>query len=117
MWSRCSTQEHWSVSYQQEFNTHYKYFQNDEYAEYRKAQADGKVIQYQSLSNTWMDITDNFEIMKSPYLRIKPEEPEFKVGNWIQHPDNYVFMFTVLFSLGLILEIMETWLRKKKMGI
>lgn len=76
---------------------------NDEYVEFRKALCEGKVIQIwdvikQHLSDASKDIYDwrDFKSFtrSSPFsssidkYRIKPEEPKFKVGDWVIFEDN-----------------------------
>ena len=64
---------------------------NDEYCTYRKVLADGKTIEYYTIANYKCTITrmDELEdLIKSNHsgkyiFRIKPEEPEFKIGDWI----------------------------------
>lgn len=69
------------------------YVLNDSYSDYRKALAEGKIVQEQDYFNKqWRDMkTDNFHgASKTLYegvYRIKPEEPKFKVGDWVVHPD------------------------------
>ena len=60
---------------------------NDSYIEFRKAMAEGKVIQYSRLVDdcpTWVDI--NMAVWPfdkgAKHYRIKPDEPTFKVGDW-----------------------------------
>ena len=63
----------------------------DEYVEFRKALAEGKTIEYYTIVNYKYPITrmDELEVLikanhSGKYIfRIKPEEPEFKVGDWI----------------------------------
>ena len=64
---------------------------NDEYSTYRKALAEGKSIQmlcrYDKMEPIWDDMTEviksiGFVDVKENY-RIKPEEPKFKVGDWV----------------------------------
>ena len=65
---------------------------NDEYVEFRKALAEGKTVQH-NLANlgTWIDITtDNFIDPltfndSTPCYRIKPDEPKFKVGDFVRY--------------------------------
>jgi len=71
--------EVWSINYEPLFDPSSKYVQNDEYAEFRKAQADGKIIQYTKL----MSIVDKLEDYIPEDLCIKPDEPKFKVGDWV----------------------------------
>ena len=61
---------------------------NDEYLPYKKALAEGKIVQYKGLSTqTWCTIQPElghtFGVMHVSNYRIKPEEPELKVGDWI----------------------------------
>ena len=60
---------------------------NDKYVELRKALAEGKIIQiYYEINNTWNDIIKTkFKDNLSNY-RIKPEEPEFKTGDFVKTP-------------------------------
>ena len=64
---------------------------DDIYRDYRKAEAEGKTIEYSTIANYKYPITrmDELEVLikanhSGKYIfRIKPEEPEFKVGDWI----------------------------------
>lgn len=67
------------------------YVINDEFVELRKALAEGKSIQmlcrYDKMEPIWDDMTEviksmGFVDVKENY-RIKPEEPKFKVGDWV----------------------------------
>ena len=67
------------------------YVINDQFAEIRKALAEGKSIQmlcrYDKMEPIWDDMTEviksiGFVDVKENY-RIKPEEPKFKVGDWV----------------------------------
>ncbi len=73
---------------------------NDEYSEFRKALAEGKIIQIydvieQHISNPsldkfgWKDFksfTASSPFSKTPdFYRIKPDEPKFKVGDFVTH--------------------------------
>lgn len=78
---------------------------DDEYVEFRKALAEGKVVQYnfgnyginrKDFPNTWKDLDLSIGILADracpENYRIKPEEPKFKVGDWIRDlRDNSVF--------------------------
>jgi len=67
---------------------------NDKYVEFRKALAENKTIQYENsnLNEVWNFIDLTEEDLKqrdiSTYcinrLRIKPDEPKFKVGDWVR---------------------------------
>ena len=60
---------------------------NDEYFTYRKALAEGKIIQINnSKPGTWIDIdTDKLANYNPSFLRIKPDEPKFKVGDFVRY--------------------------------
>lgn len=77
------------------WNGHYgaQYIIDDEYVEFRKALAEGKTIQcnakegenditYTAYGHTWWEDTTEFKYATTFY-RIKPEEPKFKVGDWV----------------------------------
>lgn len=77
---------------------------NDEYAEFRKALAEGKTVQYnfgnyglnkKDFPNTWKDINLSIGILSDRAhpnnYRIKPEKPKFKVGDWIRTPHRGIF--------------------------
>lgn len=58
---------------------------NDDYCTYRKALVEGKTVQaYYKFNDTWNDIIKpEFKDNVSNY-RIKPEEPKFKIGDFIR---------------------------------
>lgn len=58
---------------------------NDEYVEFRKALAEGKTIQYIDREEYWNDIKFNIDNYHLSKLRIKPESPKFKVGDFVIH--------------------------------
>jgi len=72
----------WSITYEPTFVKSFHYVQNDEYAEFRKAYFDGKTIEVY-LGSYWVDFTNNWGL-PIKYYRIKPEEPEFKKGDWVR---------------------------------
>ena len=57
---------------------------DDQYVEFRKALADGKTIEerYYTPTDHWGKHLSGFAVSPK-MLRIKPKEPEFKVGDWI----------------------------------
>lgn len=59
---------------------------NDEFVEFRKALAEGKTIEYLGQSsNLWQELEDaNFNLHQTCY-RIKPDEPKFKVGDFVRY--------------------------------
>ena len=92
------------------------YVINDEYATYRKALAEGKTVQYnfgnhginkKDFPNEWKDLDQSIGILADracpENYRIKPEEPKFKVGDWVRDlRDNRVFQInSVNFNLKL----------------
>ena len=64
---------------------------DDEFVEFRKALAEGKTIQmyckYDGVPPFWDDMTEVIKsigfVMAKDNYRIKPEEPKFKVGDWV----------------------------------
>lgn len=77
------------------FNTndaYYIYVINDEYVELRKAIAEGKTIQFHYINPTlgldeWQTINDINSLTFSHSIdlyRIKPEKPQFKIGDWVE---------------------------------
>lgn len=85
------------------------YIINDEYVEFRKALAEGKIIQQQDYySKEWIDMkTDKFhgasDTQYEGVYRIKPDELKFKVGDWVRDlRNNNVFQInSVNFNLNL----------------
>lgn len=70
-------------------DTYYIYVINDEYVEFRKALAEGKTVQYCLSKNyhpdVWYNLDSRVGFHHSPdEYRIKPEEPQFKVGDWVR---------------------------------
>ena len=72
------------------------YVLNDSYSTYRKALAEGKTVQYnfgnhginkKDFPNEWKDLDQSIGILADracpENYRIKPEEPKFKVGDWV----------------------------------
>jgi len=84
--------------WQKKVNDHWQYegpyVINDKYVDFRKALAESKTIQvksysvYNSFDYTDLTITDAtpLESFCVEDLRIKPDEPKFKVGDWARHP-------------------------------
>ena len=59
---------------------------NDEYVEFRKALAEGKVIEYLGQSsNLWHEVPEPNFILHPTCYRIKPNEPKFKVGDFVRY--------------------------------
>ena len=89
---------------------------DDEFVEFRKALAEGKTVQYnfgnfgtnkKDFPNTWKDLDLSVGILADracpENYRTKPEEPKFKIGDWVRDlRDNRVFQInSVNFNLNL----------------
>jgi hypothetical protein len=92
---------------------------NDEYVEFRKALAEGKIIQYKNDSGGWSNITDPWFVDPVENYRIKPEEPKFKVGDFVYYFEDCSAQVK---SIGEIKEInpkgmciSNSWLGNKSM--
>ena len=78
---------------------------DDEYVEFRKALAEGKIIQQQDYySKEWIDMkTDKFhgasDTQYEGIYRIKPDEPKFKVGDWVIHNQKFKIVTKVVDGL------------------
>ena len=87
VWRKDYWTDSWFFCRQPEFSTGYVYIQNDGYAELRKADVDGKTIQWKNTTtNEWVDYKSSDSKLYTlglQHYRIKPEEPEFKVGDWV----------------------------------
>lgn len=59
VWSKLTTNK-WHIILEPSFSLEYKYVQNDEYAEFRKALVDGKNVQYYVDGFTGWQYTNNF---------------------------------------------------------
>lgn len=59
------------------------YIINDEYVEFRKALAEGKTIEYLNANGDWVIKGSMIFQYPSTAYRIKPEEPKFKVGDYV----------------------------------
>ena len=58
------------------------------YREFHMALAEGKTVEYLGYKNEWKNLTENcrkLEGIRLEELRIKPEEPKFKIGDWVIH--------------------------------
>ena len=90
------------------------YVQDDEYAELRKAQADGKVIQWRDKNKeNWTDYRpEDYTYWANDVARyrIKPDEPTFKVGDWVRHGDAIEFLsMPALDYYGENSKVLEIW--------
>ena len=73
---------------------------DDSYSIYRKALAEGKIIQldeaakFSDPNRGWVDLScksfgSSTHLFPVNYYRIKPEEPKFKKGDWVIHNGEY----------------------------
>ena len=61
---------------------------DDYYAEFRRALAEGKIVEYLGYKNEWKNLTENcrkLEGIPIEELRVKPERHKFKIGDWVIH--------------------------------
>ena len=75
----------WYIEYTPDFLPNSDYTQNDEYAEFRKALAEGKKVQVKDCEYYWVDgvvcrPTQKFE---GPIHIYRIKEPKLKVGDWV----------------------------------
>ena len=83
---------------------------DDSFSEFRKALAEGRTVQYnfgnyginrENFPNTWKDLDPSIGILADracpENYRIKPEEPKFKVGDWLIeiHSNSYAKVLDV----------------------
>lgn len=61
-----------------------KYIIDDEYSIFRKSLAEEKTIQCLNIKNNWIDLKNPLFNADVKDYRIKPEEPKFKVGDWVR---------------------------------
>ena len=100
------------------------YVLNDSYSDYRKALAEGKTLQYnfgnyginkKDFPDSWKDLDLSIGILADrtcpENYRIKPEEPKFKVGDWVRDGKNiYKFIEpSSTYSYELSLNRCELW--------
>ena len=98
---------------------------NDEYVEFRKALAEGNTIQYYECIYQhemdlnldrydwldWKSATPSSSFTKTLKYRIKPEEPKFKVGDWVRDGEN-IYQFiepSSIYSYESSLQRCELW--------
>ena len=65
---------------------------DDEYVEFRKALAEGKTVEYLDFRDEWRNLKENcrkLEGVDLSRLRVKPDVPKFKVGDWVIHNGVY----------------------------
>lgn len=101
------------------------YVLNDSYSDYRKALAEGKSIEFYELVDEdefdstkdvykwleWRSATPSSAFTKTLNYRIKPEEPKFKVGDWVRDGKT-IYQFiepSSTYSYKLSLDRCELW--------
>jgi len=86
VWKKKTPYSEWHIDNTPNWCKDYFYVQNDKYAEFRKALVDGKELQYtEDDGKTWSTHYRKLDTwFNTKNIRIKPEEPEFKVGDWVQ---------------------------------
>lgn len=107
IWHRLHPDNKWDftkdLQEDEEYNS-YGYVINDEYVEFRKALAEGKTIQIAGLNpiahphahkNTWEDMQGTVFNKAIELYRIKPEEPKFKIGDWIRQGDYVIKVYRI----------------------
>lgn len=93
VWVRILNTRAWQQTYTPTFEEFETIVQDDKYADLRKAQVDGKTIQFYNTRNgmydsrlateQWHDTISICNTGRVSHHRIKPNEPEFKVGDWV----------------------------------
>ena len=93
-WSDCQSEDIWRIT--DENISKVLIVINDEYATYRKALAEGKIVEVATDHNDidgyiWESMEDDeFHHFNIDEIRIKPEEPKFKVGDWVVNRINEI---------------------------
>ncbi len=115
VWYIMQGREYWQISLEPNFYEDYTYVQNDEYAEFRKALADGKTIQYYVDSFVgWQDTKtfDNTFDLPNSY-RIKPDSPNLKKGDWFT-VNSLAHVASGVYQVDEEIEIRQDYLLIKK---
>ena len=88
-WSNCQSEDIWRIP--DKNISKVLIVINDEYATYRKALAEGKIVEVATDYNDvdgyiWKSIEDKeFHYFNIDEIRIKPERHKFKSGDWVVH--------------------------------
>ncbi len=95
-WSSCQSEDIWRIPDKNIYKV--LIVIDDEYVEFRKALAEGKTLQYnfgnfgtnkKDFPDIWKDLDLSIGILADracpENYRVKPEEPRFKVGDWVIH--------------------------------
>jgi len=102
VWIKDYNTQDWLLSKNPEFSIDLTYVQNDDYTEFRKALVDGKVLQWFNENlNIWVDYKEEdakFFLMCKDKYRIKPDELEYKIGDWVVIPESTQPSYITQFS-------------------
>lgn len=109
----------WKTLEDPKFILNYKYVINDEYVEFRKALVEGKTIQFDTSyhypkTGEWVDLDFTLDNCKhflrdSKFYRIKPDEPKFKVGDWVRSKSAGIFLLKSQASIDACNECFSDW--------
>ncbi len=97
VWERDTTHTTWSISapHNRFLYANYIYIIDDEYAELRKAYADGKTIEmWSTIHNIWLEVTEEIGSVQNRKYRIKPEKKTYYY-QWEKLIDNEIIKRTV----------------------
>lgn len=85
----------WELLDNPQFYKDVMYVQNDEYCKLRKALIDGKTVEYSLPTTNQWNVVDNSKQHFSNCFkyRVKPEKPEFKVGDWVTVNNSILLQF------------------------
>lgn len=78
---------------------------DDEYVKFRKALAEGKIVEFKHPQvgyDEWEIVTPEHlfqSVVPGREYRIKPEEPKFKVGDWVIHNQKFKIVTKVVDGL------------------
>ena len=90
VWRKDHRTNNWHFCRQPEFCYSDTYVQNDEYADFRKALADGETVQLDnqfeydsSKLKTWIEVDEISDHIPVAHYRIKSDKSKFKVDDWV----------------------------------
>jgi len=90
VWRKDTPTNDWYIDNTPAWYEDYIYVQKDEYAEFRKALADGETVQLDnqfeydsSKLKTWIEVDEISDHIPVAHYRIKSDESKFKTGDWV----------------------------------
>ena len=104
-WTECNSKSVWQTT-----NQSACIVINDEYVEFRKALAEGKIVEcniipsqsaqeyYVYGDNQWYSTTD-FTLGSPDKYRIKPDEPKVKIGDWVRYDNGILYQVKDVFEM------------------